>query len=48
MIKENIYMQYFCGLKTFTKKKVFYPSPFVDIRKRICGEEFDKFNRLII
>lgn len=48
MIKENIYMQYFCGLKTFTKKKVFDPSLFVDIRKRMGGEEFDKFNRLII
>ncbi len=48
MIKENIYLQYFCGLKGFTTKKVFDPSLFVDIRKRLGGEEFDKFNKLVI
>lgn len=48
MIKENIYLQYFCGLKSFTTKKVFDPSLFVDIRQRLGGEEFDKFNKLVI
>jgi hypothetical protein len=48
MIKENIYLQYFCGLKSFTTKRVFDPSLFVDIRKRLGGEEFDKFNKLVI
>ncbi len=48
MIKENIYLQYFCGLKKFTTKKVFDPSLFVDIRKRMGGKEFDKFNQLVI
>ena len=48
MIKENIYLQYFCGLKSFTTKEVFVPSLFVDIRKRLGGEEFDKFNKLVI
>jgi hypothetical protein len=48
MIKENIYLQYFCGLKSFTTKAVFDPSLFVDIRKRLGGEEFDKFNKLVI
>lgn len=48
MIKENIYLQYFCGLKSFTTKEVFDPSLFVDIRKRLGGEEFDKFNKLVI
>jgi len=48
MIKENIYLQYFCGLGGFTTKSVFDPSLFVDIRKRLGGKEFDKFNRLII
>jgi IS5 family transposase len=48
MIQENIYLQYFCGLKSFTTKPVFDPSLFVDIRKRLGGKEFDAFNRQII
>jgi len=48
MIQENIYIQYFCGLKSFTTKKAFDPSLFVDIRKRIGGDEFDAFNKLVI
>ncbi len=48
MIQENIYIQYFCGFKSFTTKKAFDPSLFVDIRKRLGGEEFDKFNQLVI
>jgi len=48
MIKENIYLQYFCGLESFTTKAVFDPSLFVDIRKRLGSEEFDKFNQKII
>lgn len=48
MIKENIYLQYFCGLKSFTTKRVFDPSLFVDIRKRLGGEEFEKFNQMVI
>lgn len=48
MIQENIYLQYFCGLKSFTIKKVFDPSLFVDIRKRLGGKEFDSFNKLVI
>jgi len=48
MIKENIYLQYFCGLKEFTTKEVFDPSLFVDIRKRLGGSEFDRFNRYVI
>lgn len=48
MIQENIYLQYFCGLKSFTIKKVFDPSLFVDIRKRLGGREFDAFNKLVI
>lgn len=47
-IKENPYLQFFCGLKRFTTKGVFDPSLFVDIRKRLGGEEFDKFNQLVI
>ena len=48
MIQENIYLQYFCGLKSFTIKQVFDSSLFVDIRKRLGLDEFDAFNSLII
>ena len=48
MIKENIYLQYFCGLEEFTTKAVFDPSLFVDIRKRLGGAEFEKLHRYII
>jgi len=48
MIKENIYLQYFCGLEGFTTEAVFDPSLFVDIRKRLGGKEFEKLNRHII
>ncbi len=48
MIRENIYLQYFCGLKCFTTKAVFDPSLFVDIRKRLGGEEFEAFNKQVI
>ncbi len=47
-IQENIYLQYFCGLKSFTTKPVFDASLFVDIRERLGHNEFDSFNRLII
>ncbi len=48
MIQESIYIQYFCGFKSFTTKKAFDPSLFVDIRKRPGAEEFSKFNQLVI
>jgi len=48
MIQENVYLQYFCGLKSFTTKPVFDSSLFVDIRKRLGGKEFEAFNELVI
>jgi hypothetical protein len=48
MISENLYLQYFCGLKEFTTHPVFDPSLFVDIRKRMGGKEFDAFNGIVI
>lgn len=48
MIQENIYLQYFCGLKEFTINPIFDPSLFVDIRERLGGLEFEKFNKFII
>ena len=40
-IQENIYMQYFVGLREFTIDPVFDPSLFVEIRKRGGYELFD-------
>ena len=47
-IQENIYMQYFVGLKEFTVDPVFDPSLFVEIRKRIGHEMFDTLNEDLI
>ncbi len=41
IIRENPYMQYFCGLSEFTDKPIFDPSLFVAIRKRISEEEIN-------
>jgi hypothetical protein len=43
-IQENIYMQYFVGLKGFQTEPVFDPSLFVTIRKRIGADVFDTLN----
>lgn len=43
-IQENIYMQFFVGLKEFNPYPVFDPSLFVDIRKRVGAEIFDALN----
>lgn len=48
MIQENIYMQYFLGLKGFKEDQIFAPSLFVDIRKRMGAEKFDAMNEIII
>jgi hypothetical protein len=47
-IQENIYMQFFVGLKEFQIDKVFDPSLFVSIRKRIGKTEFDELNATLI
>ena len=48
MISENMYMQYFCGLKSFQTELPFDASLFVDIRKRMGAENFDQFNEIVI
>ena len=48
MISENIYLQYFCGLKSFQTKKPFHPTVFVDIRRRMGAIAFDSWNEEII
>lgn len=47
-ISENIYLQYFCGMKSFSIKRPFDPSLFFDIRKRMGQDVFDKFTDLVI
>lgn len=47
-IQENIYMQYFIGLKEFTVKPVFDPSLFPEIRKRVGHEVFDTLTTNLI
>ena len=47
-IQENIYMQYFIGLKEFTPYPVFDPSLFVEIRKRINVDDFDSLTTELI
>ena len=41
IIRENLYMQYLCGLSEFTDKPIFDSSLFVTIRKRISEEEIN-------
>ena len=48
MISENVYMQYFCGLQGFQSDAPFDASLFVDIRKRMGADKFDRFNETII
>lgn len=47
-IQENLYMQYFLGLPTFKKEKVFAPSLFVEIRKRLGTNYWQDINTVII
>jgi hypothetical protein len=48
MISENMYMQYFCSLKSFHVDLPFDASLFMDIRKRMGAERFDEFNEIVI
>lgn len=48
IIKENPYMQFFLGFTQFKSEAIFSPTVFVDIRKRLGKEVFDKFNSLLI
>lgn len=47
-IQENIYMQFFVGLKEFQTDKIFDSSLFVTIRKRIGKTQFDTLNVKLI
>lgn len=47
-IRENLYYQYFVGLKMFQTKAIFAPSLFVEIRKRMGEQVFNAFEQSII
>lgn len=48
MIRENPYMQYFCGLTEITNIPIFDPSLFVTIRKRITIEEINEMTNALL
>ena len=48
LIQENVYMQFFVGLKEFQTAPIFDASLFVTLRKRIGKSEFDKLNKELI
>ena len=48
IIRENPYIQFFLGFIQFNQNPIFSPTLFVDIRKRLGKEIFEKFNELLI
>jgi transposase, IS5 family len=47
-IQENIYMQYFVGLSSFCKERLFDPSLFVEFRKRLGIAEMKIINEIVV
>ena len=48
IIRENPYVQFFLGFTQFKSEPIFSPSLFIDIRKRLGKDIFEKFNALLI
>ena len=46
-IEENMYLQYFIGLSSYTNERVFDPSLFVELRNRLNGDLINQINELI-
>ncbi len=46
-IQENPYMQYFCGIKEFSKELPFVPSLMVEFRKRFSDDIIREINELL-
>jgi len=46
-IQENPYMQYFCGIKEFSREQPFTPSLMVEFRKRFNEEVINEINELL-
>jgi len=47
-IQENMYLQYFVGLSSFTTKEAFDPSLLVAIRYRLGQDVMEEFNQLVL
>lgn len=47
-IRENMYLQYFVGLSSFTTKEPFDPSLMVSIRYRLGQDLMEDFNQLVL
>jgi hypothetical protein len=47
-IKENPYLQFFCGLKEFTSKAPFHPTMYVHFRKRFPADVLNRVNEVIV
>jgi transposase, IS5 family len=48
MISENVFQQWFCGMSAFTTEKIFDPSLFVTLRKRMGGAAYEAMNQAIL
>uniref|UniRef100_A0A1S7LMY9 Transposase n=1 Tax=Magnetococcus massalia (strain MO-1) TaxID=451514 RepID=A0A1S7LMY9_MAGMO len=46
-IRENPYLQYFCGLTSFKLEQPFAPSLFVEVHRRMGGEVFEAFEQAV-
>jgi hypothetical protein len=47
-IQENVFLQFFVGLKEFSSKPIFDPSLFVELCKRVGASTFDALNKNLI
>ena len=47
-IQENMYLQYFIGLSSYTSDRVFDPSLFVELRNRLNGDLINQINEMIV
>lgn len=47
-IQENVYLQYFIGLSSFSTEEVFDPSLFVEFRKRLGADQVNQISELIL
>lgn len=47
-IRENPYLQYFCGLKEFSTEPPFHPTMFVHFRKRFPADTLSRINEVIV
>ena len=47
-IRENPYLQYFCGLKAFTTEPPFHPTMLVHFRKRFPADVLSSINEVMV